>query len=171
MQRHVYSHTCPDAATCLLTYLSRCSDMSTHRLVQRQRYVYSDLSRCSDMSTHRLVQMQRHVYSQTCPDAATCLLTDLSRCSDMSTHRLVQMQQHVYSQTCPEAATCLAQRLVSVNLHYKNTTKGVGLVQIRHHYHLIIFLQCLIRYVWWACFSTGWHSGTNYNPLLTNLFL
>jgi hypothetical protein len=32
---------CPDAATCLLTYLSRCSDMSTHILVQMQRHVYS----------------------------------------------------------------------------------------------------------------------------------
>ena len=46
----------------------------------------------------------------------------VSRCSDMSTHRLV-----------------------SVNLHYKNTTKGVSLVQSRHHYHLLNFLQCLIR--------------------------
>ena len=159
MQRHVYSQTCPDATTCLLTDLSRCSDMSTQTCPDAATCLLTDLSRCSDMSTHRLVQMQRHVYSQT------------SRCSDMSTHRLVQMQQHVYSQTCPDAATCLAHRLVSVNLHYKNTNKGVGLVQSRHHYHLIIFLQCLIRYVWWACFSTGRHSGTNYNPLLTNLFL
>ena len=66
--------------------------------------------------------------------------------------------------------------VASVSLHYKTTTKPVGLVQSRHHYHLIKYNLFLPWYSWKKNGSLGikqqcfTHSEAMHNYSISNLW-